>query len=181
LAWELPKSRRVSEKRNSALPALVFQPSLHHLTRLRVQQRNLLRARVQITAYNQHVSAPPSESPGFLPKPVYSPPSRSRRPYAIRVTDQLCATLLCAMAGHSASRSALCIIDPRTSRAMSAPPASPFSRQQCGRMHAGPSRQPASADSAVMDHCALRIKESSTLTQRSTYELLAGDDTARVS
>ena len=40
------------------LTALVFQTPLNHLARAGIQHGNLLKARVKITAYNHHRSAP---------------------------------------------------------------------------------------------------------------------------
>jgi hypothetical protein len=37
---------------------LMFQPALEHLTGCRIQHRNLLEARMKITTYNEHRSAP---------------------------------------------------------------------------------------------------------------------------
>src|SRR5579875_1228815 len=52
---------------------LVLQLLFNYFPRLRVQHRNHLHARVEITSYNVHVSAPPSlRVPDFLTTPVYS-------------------------------------------------------------------------------------------------------------
>jgi hypothetical protein len=68
----------------SGFAVFVLQPLLHHLACLRVQHRNLLEARMEITAYNDHRSAPPSVSSWLFAKTSLLSLARSRRPYAIR-------------------------------------------------------------------------------------------------
>jgi murein L,D-transpeptidase YcbB/YkuD len=52
-----PHQRRLLQPgvESPRFPVLVLQLLFHDLARLRVQHRNLLRARVEITAYNHHV------------------------------------------------------------------------------------------------------------------------------
>ena len=62
----------------------VLQPAGHQLTRLAVQHRNNLVARMQITSDNQHGSAPLLGQPWFRDNPSL-PLRRSRRRYLISV------------------------------------------------------------------------------------------------
>src|SRR6266851_4134971 len=70
-----PHSHRTSQSgiKRPRLAVLVFQTTLQHLARLRVDHRYLLVARMQITSYNHHRSAP------FLRALVASAASKSTR------------------------------------------------------------------------------------------------------
>src|SRR5437016_10097476 len=64
----------------------VAQPSFFISSRLIVKDRDLLKSRMKITAYNQHDVGSFSESLGFSQLPSYSPRSSQRR-YAIKRSE----------------------------------------------------------------------------------------------
>ena len=62
-----PHQSRFGQRRVKAagLPAPVLQAALPVFSRFRVHHRDLLKARMKITAFNQHLSAPPLGRIGF--------------------------------------------------------------------------------------------------------------------
>jgi hypothetical protein len=83
----------------AAPPTIVFQAAFDNLTRCRIQHGNLLEASVNITAYNNHRSAPFLRALVNKHNQVYSPEG-SRRRYLINlsgVTPHLLCT--CGVGG----------------------------------------------------------------------------------
>src|SRR5947208_15580945 len=77
-----------SRVKGPGFSGLVFQPALNDFAGLGIQHRDLLEARMKITAYNQHTRLLSSEPWSGQHRQVYSA-GRSRRRYPIKIVENI--------------------------------------------------------------------------------------------